>query len=94
MLAAAASATDDLCSPGSDAECARYGKNMCCAHIKYDYLGDQQDFYACASKVGIEFTKGKIIDQTGFVGTWYCALATQTQAALAVTTALASLLYF
>lgn len=33
-------AVDDLCTPGSDAECARYGKNMCCAHIAYNYLGD------------------------------------------------------
>jgi hypothetical protein len=56
LLATLASAADNLCQPGSDAECARYGKNMCCAHIKYDYLGDKQDFYACASKVGIKYT--------------------------------------
>ena len=31
------SAVEDLCTAGSDAECARYGKNMCCAHIQYDY---------------------------------------------------------
>jgi hypothetical protein len=62
LFATLASAADNLCLPGSDAECARYGQNMCCAHIKYDYLGDKQDFYACASRTGINYTKGKIID--------------------------------
>lgn len=30
-------AVENLCTAGSDAECARYGKNMCCARIQYDY---------------------------------------------------------
>ena len=93
-LTGVVSAVDDLCTPGSDAECARYGKSMCCAHIQYDYLGDKQDFYACASKPGIEFTNGMIRDESGFVGSWYCAFATQTQATLLATVALASLMYF
>lgn len=94
LLVSAASAIDNLCVPGSDAECARYGKNMCCAHIQYNWLGDEQDFYACASKPGIEYTDGKISDPSGFTGTWYCALATQTTAAIATTLAVTSLIYF
>ena len=25
----------DLCTRGSDAECTKFGNNMCCAHIEY-----------------------------------------------------------
>jgi len=48
----------DLCTPGSDAECTRFGANMCCASIDYTFKGDRQAFYACASKPGIEYTNG------------------------------------
>jgi hypothetical protein len=67
---------------------------MCCAHIQYNYLGDQQDFYACASKTGIQYTRGVIKDQSGFVGSWYCALATSTQASILATAAIASMMLF
>ena len=30
-------AEGDLCYPGSDVECDRFGSNMCCAHMKYTY---------------------------------------------------------
>jgi len=56
----------DLCTPGSDAECTRFGNNMCCAKINYTFRGDKQDFYACASKPGIEYSSGQIYDQFGF----------------------------
>ena len=67
----------DLCTPGSDSECARFGTNMCCARIQYTFKGDAQDFYACASRPGIEYSGGQIYDQFGFSGTWFCAGALQ-----------------
>jgi hypothetical protein len=46
---------------------------MCCAHIYYEFRsGDKQDFYACASREGIEWTEGRIYDDAGFSGSWYC----------------------
>ena len=30
----------DLCTQGSDSECARFGSNMCCAYINYTFQGD------------------------------------------------------
>ena len=65
----------DLCTAGSDSECARFGANMCCAYINYTFKGDNQEFYACASRPGIEFTNGNIYDKYGFSGTWRCAFA-------------------
>lgn len=65
----------DLCTAGSDSECARFGSNMCCAYINYDFKGDNQEFYACASKPGIEYSNGNIYDKYGFSGTWRCAFA-------------------
>jgi len=77
LLAAAVSAgSKDLCTAGSDSECARFGSNMCCAYIDYTFKGDNQKFYACASKPGIEYSGGSIYDKYGFSGTWYCAYAT------------------
>ena len=75
----------DLCTAGSDSECARFGSNMCCAYINYDFKGDNQEFYACASKPGIEYSNGNIYDKYGFSGTWKCAFAygVQTSAILA-----------
>ena len=62
----------DLCRKGSDAECARYGENMCCASVSYTFKKDKQDFHACASKIGIEQTNGQIYDEFGFSGAWFC----------------------
>ena len=76
----------DSCEPGSDSVCARFGTNMCCAHVQYTFRGDSQDFYSCASKPGIEYSQGFIYDSFGFQGTWYCANASY----LAVTAALAT----
>ena len=80
----------DLCTKGSDAECQRFGTNMCCAHIQYTYEGDFQDFHACASRTGIEFNNGQIYEY-GFSGTWYCDYAVSMQVA-AATMAVALLL--
>ena len=94
LLAIGADATGkNNCEPGSDAVCSRFGTSMCCAHVQYTFQGDQQDFYSCASKPGIEFTNGQINDAFGFVGTWYCAGAVElaaslTTAAIIVTTQL------
>ena len=78
--ACASAGAKDLCTQGSDSECARFGSNMCCAYIDYTFRGDQQSFYACASRPGIEYSEGKIYDKYGFSGTWYCAFATTVQA--------------
>jgi hypothetical protein len=45
---------------------------MCCAHIKYVFKQDSQDFHACASRIGIENSRGQISDSLGFRGTWKC----------------------
>ena len=58
----------DLCVQGSDQECTRYGPGMCCAYINYTFKEDNQQFYACASRAGIEFTNGVIYDNFGFNG--------------------------
>ena len=73
MMALVSAGSKDLCTPGSDSECARFGANMCCAKINYTFNGDNQDFYACASRPGIEYSNGQIVDQFGFSGNWYCA---------------------
>ena len=65
----------DLCTKGSDSECSRFGANMCCARIQYVFKGEFQDFHACASRVGIEWSEGKIYDGFGFDGNWNCAFA-------------------
>ena len=39
---------------------------MCCAHVQYSYLSDNQDFYGCASLAGIEQTNGIITDVYGY----------------------------
>lgn len=76
FLAASVSAgSKDLCTAGSDSECARFGANMCCAYINYTFKGDNQEFYACASRPGIEYTNGNIYDKYGFSGQWRCAFA-------------------
>ena len=82
----------DLCTQGSDSECARFGSNMCCAYIDYTFKGDKQDFYACASRPGIEYSGGSIYDQYGFSGYWYCDLAITLQATLLGTIAAASIM--
>ena len=82
IIVDSAEASQDLCTKGSDAECQRFGTNMCCAHIQYEYEGDNQDFYACASRTGIEFNNGKIYEY-GFSGTWYCDYACSLQTAAA-----------
>ena len=79
----------DLCTPGSDSECARFGTNMCCAKIQYTFKGDSQDFYACASRPGIEYSGGQIYDQFGFSGTWFCAGAIKDYAFSAAAAVLA-----
>jgi hypothetical protein len=50
------------CTQGSDKECERYGKWICCAHVKYVFRQDSLDFYSCATLSGIEFTNGNIYD--------------------------------
>ena len=77
LVAVVSAGSKDLCTPGSDSECARFGTNMCCAKINYTFKQDTQDFYACASRPGIEYSGGQIYDQFGFSGTWYCAGALQ-----------------
>ena len=89
MLVACVSAgAKDLCTQGSDSECARFGSNMCCAFIDYTFKGDNQQFYACASRPGIEYSEGKIYDKYGFSGTWKCAFAKELKASIAVISAL------
>mmetsp|Transcript_22310 Transcript_22310/g.15905 ORF Transcript_22310/g.15905 Transcript_22310/m.15905 type:complete len:100 (-) Transcript_22310:151-450(-) len=83
LIALVNAGAQDLCTAGSDAECQRFGTNMCCAHIQYTYEGDFQDFHACASRTGIEFNDGKIYEY-GFSGTWYCDYATSLQTAAAL----------
>ena len=88
MLVACVSAgSKDLCTAGSDSECARFGSNMCCASINYTFKGDNQEFYACASRPGIEYSNGQIYDKYGFSGTWFCAFATGHQTSLALAAA-------
>jgi hypothetical protein len=66
---------------------------MCCARIQYTFQGDSQDFHACASKPGIEYSRGMIYDNFGFAGTWYCAFCNAgLQATLVIAVAFASLL--
>ena len=66
---------------------------MCCAHIEYTFKGDSQDFHACASRPGIEYSDGRIIDTYGFSGYWYCnnAISAQTTLLAAATVAAVSM---
>ncbi len=75
LIASAFAGSKDLCTAGSDSECARFGSNMCCALIDYTFKNDNQKFYACASRPGIEYSNGQIYDKYGFSGTWQCAFA-------------------
>ena len=75
LIACVSAGSKDLCTAGSDSECARFGSNMCCAYVEYTFKNDQQKFYACASRPGIEYSNGQIYDKYGFSGTWYCAYA-------------------
>ena len=75
VIACVNAGSKDLCTAGSDSECARFGVNMCCAYINYTFKGDNQEFYACASRPGIEYSGGSIYDKYGFAGNWYCAWA-------------------
>ena len=75
LFACVSAGAKDLCTAGSDSECARFGSNMCCAYIDYTFRGDNQQFYACASRPGIEYSGGNIYDKYGFQGTWKCAYA-------------------
>ena len=72
-----AAISKNSCTQGSDNACARYGANMCCARIIYSFSGNAQDFHACANRPGIEMADGKIFDQYGFSGRWYCDGAIQ-----------------
>jgi len=40
VIDSANAGAQDLCTPGSDSECARFGEQMCCAHIEYTFKGD------------------------------------------------------
>ena len=40
LVAAVSAGSKDLCTAGSDSECARFGSNMCCAFINYTFKGD------------------------------------------------------
>ena len=84
LVASVNAGAKDLCTQGSDSECARFGSNMCCAYIDYTFKGDQQQFYACASRPGIEYSDGNIYDKYGFSGTWKCAFAENLKASALV----------
>lgn len=40
LVASVNAGSKDLCTAGSDSECARFGANMCCAYINYTFKGD------------------------------------------------------
>ena len=40
LIACVFAGSKDLCTAGSDSECARFGSNMCCAYIDYTFQGD------------------------------------------------------
>ena len=40
LVACVNAGAKDLCTAGSDSECARFGANMCCAYINYTFKGD------------------------------------------------------
>ena len=96
LACVALAGSKDLCTKGSDSECARFGSNMCCAYINYTFKGDNQEFYACASRPGIEYSGGQIYDRVGFQGTWHCAGALEGLATsfIAAAVVLASLFAF
>ena len=95
IVAIAFAGSKDLCTAGSDSECARFGANMCCAFINYTFKGDNQQFYACASRPGIEYSGGNIYDRYGFSGNWYCAFAEGLQvSAVALVAVVVSTLAF
>ena len=37
LIACVFAGSKDLCTAGSDSECARFGSNMCCAYIDYTF---------------------------------------------------------
>ena len=41
LVACVSAGSKDLCTAGSDSECARFGANMCCAYIEYTFKNDQ-----------------------------------------------------
>ena len=86
----ASAGSQDLCTKGSDAECSRFGSNMCCAHIQYTFKQDTQDFYACASRSGIEYSGNTIYDDNGFSGYWYCDQALVTSLSVVAISAVAA----
>ena len=94
LIACISAGSKDLCTAGSDSECARFGSNMCCAYINYTFKGDNQEFYACASKPGIEYSGGSIYDTYGFAGSWYCAYASGLQFSLVAAAATAAVIAF
>ena len=94
IIAVVSAGSKDLCTAGSDSECARFGSNMCCAYINYTFKGDNQEFYACASKPGIEYSGGTIYDKYGFSGTWKCAFASGLQFSILAAGAVATTLAF
>lgn len=40
LIASVSAGSKDLCTAGSDSECARFGSNMCCALIDYTFKND------------------------------------------------------
>ena len=94
LIAVVSAGSKDLCTAGSDSECDRFGSNMCCAYINYTFKGDNQEFYACASRPGIEYSGGTIYDKYGFSGSWKCAFASGLQFSLAAAAVVATSLAF
>ena len=62
LMTPVAAYSKNSCQAGSDAQCARYGPNMCCARVQYSFNGDEQDFHACANRPGIEMADGRVWD--------------------------------
>ena len=62
LITPTAAYSKNSCTAGSDAQCARYGPNMCCARVQYSFNGDAQDFHACANRPGIEMAEGRVWD--------------------------------
>ena len=82
LTSAQALSSMDNCTKGSDAECLRFGSDMCCAEIKYTFEGKRKQFYSCVSLLAIMEDKwftsgsGKITKIYGFEdGTWTCVFA-------------------
>lgn len=92
LIASAHALVKDTCQPGSDTACTVFGIDMCCAHIQYTYQLDTQVFYGCASRNGIEYSNGNILDGFGYSGNWFCANAVSLAAPLTLTFILSSVL--